>query len=351
MIRSRRGFTMIELLVAMAIALFVVAGLYGIFILQSRQFIFQDLQMGMHQNMRFSTDLLTRSLRIAGFGATGMVAGYGGVPSEDDYLPVLVSHDDWNGDGTDAVTVVYGDPSLVLSTTVTLTESCGTSSLTFPSDMADFEDKLSEYDAGDMLLCMDYAAVGGMESYLWVISGIDGSSGTYTTMSVTDNSVYSDYQTYCPDDENLTPVMACSKGQVLTFYIDNTSDGIGPGSIEHPVLMLDLDQEYPDTDDVPVVDDVEDLQIAWCIDDGTQSVDCTDADSWSNELDMAAGDVPWMARVSVVVRSSRDDPADTYPGVPISVENHVADTTEDHYYREVLTTEVTVRNVRAQAVL
>ena len=350
MIRLRRGFTMIELLVAMAIALVVVASLYGIFILQSRQFMYQDLQMEMHQNMRFSTDLLTRSLRMAGFNATGMVSGYGGDPTNDDFLPVIVSHDNWNGDGTDAVSVVYGDPSLLLSTTVMKTEACGTTSLSFPSDMSDFASKFPSYDAGDLLLCMDYAAVGGMESYLWVISGIDG-SGAYTAFNVTDDSVYSDYQTDCPDDENLTPVMSCTKGQVMTFYIDNTSDGIGPGSVEHPVLMLDLDQEWPDTDDVPVVDDVEDLQVAYCNDDGTKTVDCTDPASWTDSVDMAAGDVPWMARISVVVRSSRTDPAHGYPGAPISVENHTADTTEDNYYREVLTTEVMVRNVRAQAML
>ena len=44
---------MIELLIAMAIALFVVAALYGLFIVQSRQFLYQDMQMEMHQNLRF----------------------------------------------------------------------------------------------------------------------------------------------------------------------------------------------------------------------------------------------------------------------------------------------------------
>ena len=95
-LQRRRGFTMIELLVAIAIAGFVVAGLYGLFTMQSRQFIFQDIQMEMHQNLRFGVDVLSRSIRMAGFNTNGYVTGVMGsdgtsgssVDSED--LPVIL---------------------------------------------------------------------------------------------------------------------------------------------------------------------------------------------------------------------------------------------------------------------
>ena len=71
MMRLRRGFTLLEMMVAIAIAAFVVAGLYGLFTVQSRQFLYQDLQMEMHQNLRFGTDVLSRSLRLAGYNTNG----------------------------------------------------------------------------------------------------------------------------------------------------------------------------------------------------------------------------------------------------------------------------------------
>lgn len=353
--RTRRGFTMIELLIALAIALFVVGGLYGIFIIQTRQFVYQDLQMEMHQNLRFATDTLARSVRMAGFNTDGMPTGWGGITGPDDTvnpLPVVISYDNWSGSGHDAITVVYGEASLLLSTTMMSTEMCETTGLSVLSDMYDFEDKLSEYEAGELLLCLDYAAIAGMESYLWVIQNLDGSSSpTQTRFEVASNAGYSDYEEVCPSGENLTPVMSCSKAQVLTFYIDDTDDGIGPGSPEKPVLMLDMDLGYPESDDVPVVENIEDLQLAYCADDGTDAADCTDPGAWTDEIDMSTGEVPWMVRISMVARSSRDDPADLHTSAPIALENHTPAVTNDRYYRKVLTTAVTVRNLRVQSVM
>lgn len=352
--RTRRGFTMIELLIAMAIALVVILGLYGIFIMQSRQFMYQDLQMEMHQNMRFASDTLSRSVRMAGFNTNGKPAGWGGLTGPDDAvnpLPAVISHDNWNGEGHDAITVVYGDPSLLLSTTMMNTEQCETTGLSVLSDMSDFADKLPEYEAGELLLCMDYASIMGMESYIWVIENVDGSGGTQTRFQIASNTGYSDYDEVCPSGENLTPVMSCTKAQVLTFYIDDEDDGIGPGSPKKPVLMLDMDLGYPESDDVPVVEYVEDMQIAFCSDEGTDDADCTDDGSWVDEIDMTDGDMPWMVRISLVVRSSRDDPSDLHEGTRYALENNSPSTSTDMYFRVVTTTEVTVRNLRTQSVL
>lgn len=351
---ARRGFTMIELLIGMAIALFVVAALYGLFIVQSRQFLYQDMQMEMHQNLRFGVDTLTRSARLAGLGTSGLVAGWGGITGPSDTvnsLPAMQSFDNWSGAGHDAFSVVYAEPSLMLSTSITRTPQCETDSLYVLSDLGDHEDKLPEYTAGELLLCMDYASIFGMESYIWVITSLDGSDPALTTFNVASNAAYSDYAALCPTGENLTPVMACSKAQVVTFYIDDTDDGVGPGSPKHPTLMMDVDLGWPEADDVPLVENVEDLQVAWCLNDASDSVSCADASSWTDSLDMTAGDVPWMVRISMVARSPRQDPADTYPGSPIALENHSPSSTTDNYYRKALTTEVTVRNLRIQSVL
>ncbi|MDP6931988.1 MAG: prepilin-type N-terminal cleavage/methylation domain-containing protein, partial [Myxococcota bacterium] len=92
--RVRRGFSMLELMVAVTLSSFVVAGLYGVFTMQTRQLLYQDLNMEMHQNLRFGVDMLSRSLRLAGFMTGGTVTGYyGGSGGHDDELPVLISRD------------------------------------------------------------------------------------------------------------------------------------------------------------------------------------------------------------------------------------------------------------------
>ena len=346
---------MIELLIALAIAMFVVAALYGLFIMQSRQFIYQDLQMEMHQNLRFATDTIARSVRMAGFNTNGEPTGWGGITGPDDAinpLPVVISHDDWNGEGHDAITLVYGDPSLVVSTTMLSIEQCETTGLSVLSDLSDYSDKLSEYEAGELLLCMDYASIMGMESYIWVINSIDGSTySNQTRFNVASNTGYSDYDAVCPSGENLTPIMSCSKAQVLTFYIDDVDDGVGPGSPSKPVLMLDMDLGYPEADDVPVVENVEDMQLSYCVDNGTDDTDCTDSSNWKDSIDMTDGDVPWMVRLSLVVRSAKEDPEERHTGTTYTLENHSSSGASDGYFRELLTTEITVRNLRTQSVL
>lgn len=356
----RRGFTLVELLVAVAISSFVIAGLYGVFIMQSRQLMHQDLQMEMHQNLRFAVDLVTRSVRMAGYNTSGLVAGYMGETGDDDYLPAILSHDAAGSDQTDALTIVYGDPSLQISTTMMEVMSCGTSQLAFLPSMSNQSEKLAEYESGDLLLCQDYSSVGGMESYLWVISDIDTTtSSTITYMDVGSNSAYLDYAEVCPSDENLTPVMSCAKGMVVTFYIDNEGDGTGPGTAEHPVLMMDLDMDWPSSDDVPLVENIEDLQVAFCLNDGGDTTDCSSSASWTGDDETAsvdatnftAGTMPWMVRVGMVARSSRDDPAELHPGQNMALENHTPTSISDNYYRQVMSAEVTVRNLRQQSVL
>lgn len=352
---ARRGFTLLEVMVAIAIAAFVTAALYATFSVQSKQFITQDLQMEMNQNMRFAVDMVSRSVRMAGYGTSGYVTGVlgpsnPGNSSEANQLPVIIPWDANGANGTDAITVVYADPSLMMDSSNTVVEACSTTSITFRPGMMDNATKLTQYDSGDLLICFDYADMRGMETYLWEISGSpDLTSGA---IPVSDNSGYSDYDAVCGSTENLTPVMTCSKANVYTFYVDDVSDGVGPGSPDHPTLMLDMDMDWPADDDVPLVDDIEDLQFEYCVAGVSGDVDCSLAANWVDGASVVAAtqahDI-WMVRMSLVARSTREEPEDLYPGSRRALANRSAGTTTDHYLRQYFSSEITVRNLRYQA--
>ena len=343
--RVRKGFTLIEMMIAVVVSSVVVAGLYSVFNLQSRQFLYQDLQMEMHQNVRFATDVLTRSVRMAGFAAGGVVTGYHGSSTDDTTLPVIMS---WDGEGdndSDAITVVYGDPSLRMNTEASIS-TCDAESLSFDLTVRDHDTKISEYEAGELIMCSDYANLTGIESYMWVISSVSSSSGV---ISIEDASGYTDYANVCGTSENLSPSMLCSKAHVLTFYIDaNASDGVGPGSEDNPVLMMDLNLDWPSDDDVPLVDNIEDLQFEYCVDDGSTKPDCTAELAWDDEVAAGSESDIWMTRISLVGRSSRKDPQRLRTSTRPELANHSAGSS-DNFYRQVLVTEVAVRNLRLQA--
>lgn len=345
--RSRRGFTLIELMVALVIGLFVIAALYNLFTQQVRQLLVQDMQMEMHQNARLAVDVLSRTARMAGYGTGGTTTGvFGAGGDADEALPAVIAYNGLGPNGSDAVTFVSMDPALVVSTSHSQPPTCGTSSLEVNASVLNQAAKLAQFRSGELLLCYDYAAIGGFRSWMWQLAADgDAVNGTLTVVPNTS----ADFLTDC--DGNLPLVMTCSRAMVTTFYVDaDDGDGVGAGSADHPVLMMDMDFESPDGDDVPLVDNVEDLQLAYCLRSGTGSTDCSDPTAWTDSINTDQADEVYMVRIGVVVRASRDIQR-AYSGQRPELEDNPAASSTDHYYRHVLSAETTVRNLRMQAQL
>ena len=340
---------MVEMIIAVGISTIVVSGLYGLFTVQSRQFVYQDLRMSMHQNLRFGMDIVTRTVRMAGYGtgnATTGLWGYDGSSfDDDDSLPPIVTYNGWDGTH-DAITVVYGDPSLEIATSVLDTHLCEGTTLNFPMGTRNYSSLITNYNSGEILMCWDVANIMGIESYVWEINSAGNASTG--TIGVVTNGGYQDFRNVCATGDNLPPALSCSKAHIVTFYIDDSDDSIGPGTPEHPVLMMDLDMDFPAADDVPLVDDIEDMQLAYCVDDsGTTTTGCT----WVNNADLTNAQAAsvWMVRVTMVARTPRPDPRDLHTeSRPGTIEDYNASGTydEDNYYRQALTTVVTARNLR-----
>ena len=341
---GRAGFTMVELAIAVALATLIVAGLYQLFIIQSRQLQFLDMQTEMNQNLRFGADVVTRTVRNAGLGTANGVRGVLGNTGDGEMLNPVLAHNNALGNGSDAITIVHQDPSLTMNTSSLYVYPGDTSQLSFDLTMHDYRAKIGSYSSGEFLLCSDFANPTGMNSFMWVISGASA-SGDEGVVSVYSNASYTDYDAVMTPDQNLPPVMTCSKGEVVTFYIDDDEgDGIGPGSAAHPVLMMDLDYDWPEADDVPLVDDIEDLQFAFCLSDTEGLHPCTSASEWYDN--MVLTEWPWMVRVNLLARSRREEASGRYESTRPTLEDNTGSTTADAYYRQVLTTEVTLRNMR-----
>jgi prepilin-type N-terminal cleavage/methylation domain-containing protein len=350
---AQAGFTLLEVMVAIAIASFTVAALFALFSVQSRQLLRQDIDMEMNQSLRFATDMISRSVRMAGYGSGGWVYGALGptAGAESEALPVIMPWDDPDGDaGPDAVTVTYMDPALVMDTSNQVIETWDTLTITFKPAFRGNALKLAQLNAGDLLMCSDYADPRGIRSYLWTITAVNATTGQ---VGVSPNDGYSDYAQWFTTNPNLTPIMTCSRAEVVTFYVDNDDDGVGAGTIENPVLMMSADQTWPDNDDVPLVDNIEDLQLEYCVDEGTMTADCLTAGSanWVTGRSINPGtdaDNIWMVRIMLTVRSNRPDMRDAYPGQKLALSNGGAGAA-DNYFRRTMATEVAVRNLRLLA--
>jgi type IV pilus assembly protein PilW len=68
------GYSLVELLVAMAITLVVMAGVYKVYVTQQGSYLLQEQVAEMQQNARTAKYIMTREIRMAGYDPTGLAA-------------------------------------------------------------------------------------------------------------------------------------------------------------------------------------------------------------------------------------------------------------------------------------
>lgn len=91
---TTRGFTLIEILIAMAIGAVVVAAVVDTFITQRNAYNLQEEIAEMIQNARIGMDMVSRDVRMAGYNPAG--GSFEAIPYDTTKLEV---HADRNGDG------------------------------------------------------------------------------------------------------------------------------------------------------------------------------------------------------------------------------------------------------------
>ena len=91
---NRKGVTLIELLVALVICGMVAAGIYQVFISQSKAYTVQDQVTEVQQSVRSAMEILLRDLRMAGY-------------DDDNVLSTITINSPIANLGDDAITVNY----------------------------------------------------------------------------------------------------------------------------------------------------------------------------------------------------------------------------------------------------
>jgi type IV pilus assembly protein PilW len=77
--KSKAGFTLLELLIAITVSMIIMAGVYSVFLSQQKSTTAQINVSDIQQNLRAAMDFLARDIRMAGYPGTdrGNTAGFG----------------------------------------------------------------------------------------------------------------------------------------------------------------------------------------------------------------------------------------------------------------------------------
>ncbi len=73
--KHQLGMTLIEIMIALLVGLFLLAGLYQIFISGKQSYRLSDGQSRMQENARYALEVLSHDIRLAGYmGCSGVTA-------------------------------------------------------------------------------------------------------------------------------------------------------------------------------------------------------------------------------------------------------------------------------------
>jgi prepilin-type N-terminal cleavage/methylation domain-containing protein len=360
--RSQLGFTMIEMLITVAVSSLVGVLIYTVFIEQTRAYRMQADMGNMQQNLRIGMEMVTRDVATAGFGAAadGGTWGAGGQDGNDGVAIYAVrirnAHPNMGPDTIEIMTMDPDRATWVYTSPQATDNDCEANQLLLTSVDVPFADTFSDMGPNDRIMC--HAAVGfgaKPHSYVWMVDGTGDTSTGYVPVVANDGTP--DYDNECID--GLPTPMVCGPLVWVAYYIDdNGTDSVGIGSTEMPVLYLvpDVDAAladggYPHPNDIPVALGIEDLQFSYC--EGGGQVDCGDENNWSptsHDYDLTGTNV-WQnltsIRVLMTARTLRPDLERSSVSSPIDLvatDGAPPIATPDPYHRRVARTEVTMRN-------
>lgn len=109
---DKRGFTLIEVVIGLAICLILMVVTVNIFQVQRKSYSMQEQVSEMQQNIRASMDMMVREIRMAGYDPTG--AGFAGIGTNTSGLLRILADIDGNGttaDTNEDITYRYYDTS------------------------------------------------------------------------------------------------------------------------------------------------------------------------------------------------------------------------------------------------
>jgi len=251
---ARNGFTLIEVLVGLAVSGILIVGVYEIMVNQNRIYIVEELSIAMQQDARAALDFVSRELRLAGFGV---------------------------GDGSDARSTVF--TSLVNNASGVDGVDGGTDSIEFVADTK-YGSLVARPAAADSDEVLVYPAPQKQHEFEGGKNGdrvdiIVFHRGRKVRLNTEPLSIKTVAYRASSDNPPLTRVVFSKRlNAVLTSeakgkgLIEGDHIVVCPISIRYRVRRGTLERTIRDADGTattqPLIDNVDDLQLAYAFDGG-----------------------------------------------------------------------------------
>ncbi len=303
---DEKGFTILELLVAVVITLVVTAAGYTLFNNSFNFSVLHSRTAEMQRESRMAIDIMSREIRNAGYGVIEPFSG----TVQGAAAPIQVANNvDPDPSGTpnqlDRITIIEGYDTIG---TINATTTPGTNTLTIKASAG--------IDPTNPSIVGNTITIEGF--YYGTVTAVAGGGGgvyTLTLGTLLDQHPYS----------TLNSVMLV---RTITYHVGVPSAGA------EPVLYRD----DPNGVNQVVASGIEDLQFAYLLNDGTE----TNAPA---AVAPPAAPTIRAVRISVLARVADPKSSATKISTRPAIEDHAGAATADRYHRLLITKVVEVRSL------
>jgi type IV pilus assembly protein PilW len=315
---SQRGFTLVELLIAIFLAMMAVAAGYAIYFGSSRAATMQTQDARMQDNARMAMDVLTRN-----FMRTGFLVNFANYPPGFAMNGLTSKLQAANSNSApDSVQIIV--PSTGTLATLQDTAPKGATLVALSS--------APSFSAGAVI------GIGLTDTAL--VTNVTGSNVTLDA-TATSGALNLEY----PGET------AANKAATTIVRLTTTTFSINQADLMHPVL---------EQDGTPLAEDIEDLQIAYGVDTNNNKI--IEAGEWTSTPLSSQIDQIRLLRVTIVARTAQEDPSlrgvvgvgpqRLVPPDGSTIEDRPArNVTADGYRRYILTRIIKCRNTNTVATL
>ncbi|TFH33423.1 MAG: prepilin-type N-terminal cleavage/methylation domain-containing protein [Deltaproteobacteria bacterium] len=305
------GFSLIEVMAALVILAIAMTAVFATFISQQKSFTTQNRVAEMQQNLRQAAEVMSRDIRMAGYGIPDNVAIPNNViASGVTSLRSLYPKD--NSTGPDQIYLLYmfDMDNNQRSTWNTAEMASGAASVTV-DNAAGF------LSSGELVIVTDYT-----KAQLFQVSSKTATSLTFGG-AIYPGTSSSAFVAGSPPPAPST----VAKARFNRYFIDSTTDPA------HPTLMVDrMGGATPQ----PVADDIEDMQFTYGLDTNGDGI----IESWSS----GAATPSQIRQVRLQLMARTRLPEAGWSELRPVLGNHPAATTPDGYRRRTYDIVIDVRN-------
>lgn len=334
--RRNSGFTLVELMVAIAISLLLTAAIGGVFLSSKSSFRYQDALSRVQENARFAMEKISRDIRMAGYNGCGSISAVANVVTGgtgslwlDLTTPVMgyeggvsTFPTEFSGAvaGTDAIILKGVDPSTELAVK------------NHNATSAQIDTNTHTIPAGEILIITDCS-----HTAIFQMTGPSSASKTnvvHNTGTGTPGNCTKNLRASCPGSSTpytFNPGASLLRMYANGYYIKPSATQVNGVSVGNSLWMRFITGRTTGVPgDVELINGVEDMQIEYGVD--------TDADLSANKYVKADAitTTDWAKVVSVKVSLLLATPA---------TDNNLSSKSQTYTYNGVTTT-ATDRRVR-----